>query len=329
MIDLNTKYTVPIGSTAQYITEDQTLVKNGSDPRIQQRLFLPPCSERKGEGGLRGKRYLRKTFPDRPLVSVITIVFNGEKYLEETIRSVINQTYDNVEYIIIDGGSTDRTVDIIKKYEDKLDYWVSEPDRGISDAFNKGISLSSGIIIGIVNADDWYELDAVAQVVSIMKINEIDIVHGQLQYWRDNTKAELVSGNHNNLHKDMTVNHMTVFVKRYLYERIGGFSLDFDYAMDYEFLLRAKKYGASFYFLNECIANMRFGGVSDIKWQKALREVAGAKEGQSSSFYPKIYYIYQIIKSYLRRCLDKLGLNFIVCFYHRRFSLMKKITNRE
>ena len=92
----------------------------------------------------------------KPLISVITVVYNGEKYLEETIQSIINQTYDNVEYIIIDGGSTDGTVDIIKKYEDRIDYWVSEKDKGISDAFNKGVKVAKGDYINFQGDGDGF-----------------------------------------------------------------------------------------------------------------------------------------------------------------------------
>ena len=92
----------------------------------------------------------------RPLVSVVTVVFNGEKYLEETIQSVINQTYDNVEYTLIDGGSTDGTVDIIRKYEDKIAYWISEPDNGIFDAMNKGADKATGEYIYYLNAGDVF-----------------------------------------------------------------------------------------------------------------------------------------------------------------------------
>src|SRR5258705_5340519 len=101
-----------------------------------------------------------------PLVSIITIVYNGEKYIEDSIRSVINQSYKNIEYIIIDGGSSDNTVSIIKKYEKQIAFWISEKDKGISDAFNKGIAKATGEIIGILNSDDWYERDTVAKAVT-------------------------------------------------------------------------------------------------------------------------------------------------------------------
>ena len=138
-----------------------------SDPlsKVQSVLFLPPNPERKREGGLRTKGYFKRSYDEAsalsdnsplPLVTIITVVFNGEKYLQQTIQSVINQTYDNVEYVVIDGGSTDGTVDIIRKYEDKIDYWVSEPDQGIYDAMNKGIQLAGGEIVGLINSDDCY-----------------------------------------------------------------------------------------------------------------------------------------------------------------------------
>ena len=130
-------------STTRLLTEEQPHLEKRPEDKFETILFLPKDEERKGEGGLRTKGYFKKSYKNKPLISIITVVFNGEKYLEETILSVINQSYDNVEYIIIDGGSTDGTVDIIKKYEDRIDYWVSERDGGIYDAMNKGIKLAT------------------------------------------------------------------------------------------------------------------------------------------------------------------------------------------
>ena len=107
-------------STTRLLTQEKPKIINTSEDKFETVLFLPEGENRKGEGGLRTKGYFKKSFDDKPLISIITVVFNGEKYLEETIQSVINRTYSNVEYIIIDGGSSDGTLDIIKKYEDKI-----------------------------------------------------------------------------------------------------------------------------------------------------------------------------------------------------------------
>jgi glycosyltransferase involved in cell wall biosynthesis len=119
------------------------------------------------EGGLRLQGMRRASTADRPLVTVITVVFNGAGEIEETIRSVIQQTYDNVEYIVIDGGSTDGTLEIIGKYGDAIDHWVSEPDRGIYDAMNKGIRLAQGEWLNFMNAGDLFSAkDVVARIFS-------------------------------------------------------------------------------------------------------------------------------------------------------------------
>ena len=117
-------------------------------------LLLPERGARKGEGGLRKRGLFKSALPSKPLITVITVVFNGEETLEETIASVINQSYDNVEYIIIDGESTDKTLDIIQKYDGVIDYWVSEKDKGIYDAMNKGLSLFLGDYVIHINAGD-------------------------------------------------------------------------------------------------------------------------------------------------------------------------------
>ena len=155
----------------------------------------------------------------QPLVSIITIVYNGENYLEQAINSVVQQSYQNIEYIIIDGGSTDQSISIIKKYESKIRAWISEPDKGIADAFNKGLARASGDVIGFINADDWYEPDAVQKVVE--NINGADIVYGDLRLWRDKKVDFIVEGDHMHLEDEMTLNHPTVFVRKLVYDQFG------------------------------------------------------------------------------------------------------------
>ena len=115
----------------------------------------------------------------KPLISIITVIYNDGKKLEETILSILSQTYDNLEFIIIDGSSTDETIDIIKKYEDKIDYWISEKDSGIFDAMNKGILAAKGDYINFMNAGDFFiRKSLVKEVVDILNSEEIDFLYG-------------------------------------------------------------------------------------------------------------------------------------------------------
>lgn len=155
---------------------DQCIDTNNSG--FETIVLLPEGIERQGEGGLRAQGKIKKSYKDKPLISIITVVYNGEAYLEQTIQSVINQSYDNVEYIVIDGGSNDGTLDIIKKYEQQIDYWVSERDNGIYSAFNKGVRVAQGEWISFLGADDTYLEDAIMDYIQYLgkchdKINYI------------------------------------------------------------------------------------------------------------------------------------------------------------
>lgn len=152
-------------STTRLVFRENPIVREDHNGKPERSLFLPLTEGRKGEGGLRTQGYFKSDFPQKPLITIVTVVFNGEAHLEQAILSVINQSYDNVEYIIIDGGSSDSTVDVIMKYECVIDYWVSEPDGGIYDAMNKGVSLEIGSYVLFLGADDRLTNE---QVLSIM-----------------------------------------------------------------------------------------------------------------------------------------------------------------
>ena len=128
---------------------------------------------------------LKQKEENKPLISIITVVKNNEKYLEQTIKSVLSQEYKNFEYIIIDGGSTDNTISIIKKFSNEIDYWLSENDHGIYDAFNKGMQLAKGDFIGMVNSDDTLERNALSILVKYIQKNpNIDFVFGSVKkHW--------------------------------------------------------------------------------------------------------------------------------------------------
>lgn len=202
-----------------------------------------------------------------PLISIITVVYNGEKHLEQTINSVLNQAYPHIEYIIVDGGSTDKTIPIIKKYENKISKWISEPDRGIYDAMNKGIALASGQYIGMINADDWYESDAVERVVEVIRENpKVDIVHGKLNFINLYTGKSFILtpkvSLHNLLWKGMSVYHPTMFVKKSVYS-IYKYNVDYRIKSDFKFIYQTIKDGKSYIATDSIIASFRSGGASN------------------------------------------------------------------
>ena len=215
-------------------------------------------------------------------ISIITPSFNSEKTIEETIKSVLNQTYKDIEHIIIDCGSTDRTLEIIRKYSysdlfvnsDKfgshLDYsnkFISEPDKGIYDGMNKGIKLATGEVIGILNSDDLYFDDYVIEnVAKAFKENDIDCLWGDLVYFKDDPNKFIriwKTGEYKpGIFKTGWVPpHPTFFVKKEIYEKYGYFRLDFPVAADYELMLRfLEKYKIKGYYLPKFLVRMRAGG---------------------------------------------------------------------
>ena len=200
-----------------------------------------------------------------PLVSIITPSLNSEKTIEDTIKSVVNQTYSNIEYIIVDGGSRDGTLKIIERYQEKISRWISEPDQGIFDAMNKGIDLSSGEIIGIINSDDWYMEKAVEKVVnSYISHPETDIFFGDCMVVLEGIDfAFLRRGCLSRLLEEMSINHPTCFITRSAYDKWGKFDTDFKFAADYELALRFYFSGAKFLYIPEVLAFMRKGGASE------------------------------------------------------------------
>lgn len=213
--------------------------------------------------------------PDREhKVSIITVVYNGAKTLEQTIQSVLNQTYTNIEYVIIDGQSTDGTLEIIEKYKDKISYYVSEPDKGIYDAMNKGLAAASGDIIGILNADDWYDSNAVKYVMDCFADNDADIVYGGFnRVESDGTILATKPAPLTELWYEILICHQAAFVKREVYQKMGGYSLDYKIASDYDFFLRCYSKQIKFEYLDKELVYFRFTGISSTKHLKCAEEI--------------------------------------------------------
>ncbi len=208
-------------------------------PTIVQYQSRGPRVDRK-EGGKRVKQAcgLKKSVK----VSIVTVVYNGSKFIEATIRSVLEQRSADYEYIIIDGNSTDDTLSIIRKYEDKIDYWLSESDLGISDAFNKGISLACGDWINLLNAGDFLcDGDALGKITG--HLDRLPPGSPQLYFATalsdsGNRIPAQFPSNSDPLPKKALVCHQAAFVHRQVYERHGLYSLHIRYRMDYDFFLR-------------------------------------------------------------------------------------------
>lgn len=199
-----------------------------------------------------------------PLVSIITIVRNGADSIETTIQSVVNQSYPNIEYIVIDGKSTDNTVEIIKKYQDKISYWISEPDRGISDAWNKGIAVCHGDLISILNAGDTFPPDYVETVVRDVSIDHPILAYGDVQKVDDTGKVvKTVKGHFNphNISDRIGFLHPGCFATRKAYDLVGLFDLKYRLAMDCDWIFRSYRAGVSFQKL-AATCMMLEGGVS-------------------------------------------------------------------
>lgn len=192
-------------------------------------------------------------------ISIITVVYNGERFLEQAINSVLKQTYRNIEYILIDGGSTDKTVDIIKKYESQIAYWVSEPDKGIYDAINKGIEKATGELIGIINSDDWYELDTLENVAKMYDPDTV--IYGLIKNWSNESPVNISSFFPTMIPEKM-IPHPTCFVPKNIYQKYGIFDLNYKSCADYQFVLRLYRSGVKFVMIEKVLSNFRLGGVS-------------------------------------------------------------------
>ena len=200
-----------------------------------------------------------------PKISIITITYNSGATLEETILSVTGQGYDNFEYLIIDGGSTDNTLEIVGKYRERMATVVSEPDRGISDAFNKGIERANGEIVGIINSDDILLPGALSEIAKAYR-RETDVYSGLMYCWNDKTDEKLLfypDLRFDKLKLQFSVVHQGRFIRRDAYERFGGYAVEMRYMMDIDLLCRFYKRGAVFQLVDAPLAMFRLGGTTN------------------------------------------------------------------
>ena len=199
------------------------------------------------------------------LFTIITVCYNSEKTIERTIQSVLHQTCQNYEYIIVDGASTDGTMNIVRKYEPLFQgklKCISEPDQGIYDAMNKGIHEADGKLIGIVNSDDYYEPDALEIIQRTYCGEKYQVLYGLLRTVQNGKEVMVYLKNHENLERDM-IAHPSCFITKATYEEYGVYSLKYPYSADYEFMLRVRKYPkVKFQEIYHIISNFSLDGAS-------------------------------------------------------------------
>ncbi len=255
------------------------------------------------DGGLRKKNIFKKSFKDNPLITIITVVYNNEKFLEESIQSLHKQNYNNYEHIIIDGGSTDGTLDIIKKYESKVDYWCSEKDKGIYDAFNKGMQLAKGEYLGFLNSDDCFSNNTLEILNRYIKKNpKIDFFFGAVKkhwgilhgykpykiYWSWGFYSSHSTG---------------FFIKTEAAKKVGFYNLKYKYSSDYDYFFRMivkKKLKGIGTNKNEVFGTFRRGGFSSKInfFDHFTEEIKIRLDNGQNKFLVLMIFIYKFIKNF-------------------------------
>lgn len=217
--------------------------------------------------------------------SIITISYNSEKTIERTIKSILSQTYSDYEYIIVDGASKDSTIDVVKRYEPLFEgkmHWISEPDKGIYNAMNKGIAMAKGDVVGIVNSDDWLDVRGLENVKQCVESNNVSpqdafIVTGQMLFHYDNGTSVVMKTNRQSYERysrnyRMGLNHPATFVSRKVYEDVGTFDEKFKLYADADLMVRCYKAGVPVYFVEKVLSNMADGGASNVRSEASMHD---------------------------------------------------------
>lgn len=225
-------------------------------------LFWKIDNDKLSTFGLRNQGVFKSTEEEKPLISIVTVVYNGENILEGTIKNILEQTYDNIELIIVDGNSSDRTIDIVKKYNNQIDYCISEKDNGIYDAMNKGISLATGDWINFMNAGDSFYSNDVLKRIFEKNIKENIVFGKSISYYKENQVLRFKDFNTEN--KDWYYtnmpNHQAIFINKNIYKTIK-YNLEYKIFADTVYLREAFK--NSYHEVDLIVSNFELGGKSN------------------------------------------------------------------
>lgn len=251
-------------------------------------------------------------------LSLITVTYNSGKTLAYTIKSVLSQTYPNIEYIIVDGASKDNTLSIIKEYEPQFQgrmKWISEPDKGLYDAMNKGIRMATGDVVGILNSDDLFMDEKVLADVAAAFDEQTDAIFGNLYFVNQEDVNQIVRVWKGSPYKSFKSGwhpaHPTFYVRREVYEKYGGFDTSFDVSADFELMLRLiEKHGIRTKYLDRYMVRMRMGGESTgsikniIRGNKNIFRAFRKNEIKVSPLYP----VYRLLPKVIDKILYMLKL---------------------
>jgi glycosyltransferase involved in cell wall biosynthesis len=260
-----------------------------------------------------------------PRITVITICRNVRPALERTVASVLMQRYPALEYWIVDAASTDGTREYLATLESHGVKWLSEPDRGISDAMNKGIRLATGEWVAHLHADDSYLPGALDAVAEASRPGDADLLCGWILK-REPHGEVLCRTAPDRLPIEMTVPHPPTFVRRALFERLGGFDTSLRNAMDYDFFLRAHQAGARFRVIPQALVSVEGGGQSERSLWATLAETHAIRTRHLRSGWSRssVFLWFLYLKGTARQLLQRAGLNGIVSWYRRHLSIPRK-----
>ncbi len=254
-------------------------------------------------------------------LSLITITYNSSSTIADTIKSVLNQTYSDIEYLVIDGASKDNTLSIIKEYEPQFNgrmKWISEPDNGIYDAMNKGILMATGDIIGILNSDDlFFDNDVLKDIAHTFEYNDIDCLYGNLKFvdaMDINKVVRTWKGSQhypNGFLKGWHPAHPTFYVRKEVYEKYGVFDTSFDVSADFELMLRfIEKHKISNLYIDRYFVKMRMGGESTGSIKKIIKGNKNILRALKKNGYnvSKIYPIKRLLPKAINVIKTKIGI---------------------
>lgn len=300
-------------------------------PTIEDYLKIPADPLRQIGG--RRSAIQRKCDAKFPLITIFTIVLNRKDALPQAIMSVLSQSYTNIEYVIVDGASTDGTLEVIKQFDDKIDLWISEPDKGSSDACNKAISFSRGDFIFWLSSDDWIEPDFIEIAVKALLKTGADFVFGNLAMYTNGRLILLLDGDKDYLKSLMSgnprFNYPSMVINKKCFQNFGLIDVSYKYSNDFEWLLRCHRYGGRGHYENLLLVHRETGGFGERHFfQSTLEQLRILK--QYSLPITKAVSIY--LNCYLRRgagCFAKLFLPGVVLEKLKRIACGKKLWQNQ